>query len=182
MTSKDMSDDAFWAIIAKTTPYEADTERQSKALHDSLSILSPDEIAGFELAFQRQQRRAYTWDLWGAAYVINGGASDDGFEYFERWLISKGRRVFETAVADPDALGTMLASDAGGNCEYEEFAYIASTVWKEKTGIDPWQAKAPVFPYTGAPPAAEPSGMPFKEDPDYLAKKYPKLWARFGEQ
>ena len=175
-----MSDDAFWAIIAKTTPFESDTGRQSQSLHDALKALSPDEIAAFETAFQRQQRKAYSWDLWGAAYVINGGASDDGFEYFQRWLISKGQTVFEKAISDPDSLADMLADDAAGNCEYEEFAYIASKVWREKTGIDPWKSETQVFPYTGAPPAPSPSGTPFEEDAGYLAKRYPKLWARFG--
>jgi hypothetical protein len=29
------------------------------------------------------QAHAYTWDLWGAVFVLNGGDSDDGFEYFQ---------------------------------------------------------------------------------------------------
>ena len=65
-----------------------------------LRELSAAEIEAFERAFHEQQRHAYSWDLWGAAYIMNGGASDDGFEYFQRWLISKGRTVFEAAVAD----------------------------------------------------------------------------------
>ncbi|MFC9245678.1 DUF4240 domain-containing protein [Streptomyces sp. NPDC057136] len=42
--------------------------------------------------------------LWAAAYVINGGCSDDGFDYFRGWLIAQGREVFERTAADPDAL------------------------------------------------------------------------------
>jgi hypothetical protein len=112
--------------------------------------------------------------------VLNGGASDDGFEYFQRWLISKGREVFEAAVADPDSLADLLAPDTEGPCEFEEFAYVASEVWAEKTGIDPWNDPKGSFPYTGAPPATQPSGTPFPEDERYFARRYPKLWARFG--
>ena len=108
--------------------------------------------------------------------MLHGGASDDGFEYFQRWLISKGRETFDAAVADPDS----LAPDPGGPCEFEEFATVAGEVWAEKTGIDPWTDPEGSFPYTGAPPAASPSGTPFEEDPRYLAKRYPKLWKRFG--
>lgn len=117
----------------------------------------------------------------GAAYVVHGGASDDGFEYFQRWLISKGRATFERVVADPDALAVILAPDPGGVCEFEEFAYIAGEVWQEKTGIDPMTDPQGRFPNTGAAPAVDPSGEPFQEDQAYLANRYPKLWARFGE-
>jgi len=174
-----MREDRFWALIARTTAYEADPERQLEALRQALRELSPPEIEAFERAFHREQRRAYTWKLWGAAYVLNGGASDDGFEYFQRWLISKGRRTFEAAVSDPDSLADMVAPGAQGTFEFEEFAYVAGRVWAEKTGIDP-SKETTGFPYTGAAPAARPSGTPFKDDANYLAKTYPKLWARFG--
>ncbi|MFL6076856.1 MAG: DUF4240 domain-containing protein [Mycobacteriales bacterium] len=36
---------------------------------------------------------SYQGDLWGAAYLINGGASDDGFDYFRGWLIARTRGV-----------------------------------------------------------------------------------------
>ena len=36
---------------------------------------------------------SYRWDLWGAAYLANGGCSDDGFDYFRGWLIGQGRKV-----------------------------------------------------------------------------------------
>ncbi len=32
-------------------------------------------------------------DLWGAAWVLLGGASDDAFDYFRCWLIGQGREV-----------------------------------------------------------------------------------------
>lgn len=171
-----MTEDRFWNLIDQTIG--AGQEQQSATLQNALSKLTPAEIEAFERAFHREQKRAYTWDLWGAAYVMNGGASDDGFEYFQRWLISKGRKVFEAALADPDSLADVFAR--GEVYEFEEFAYAASYAWQEKTGINPWKDPKGTFPYTGAPPAGQPSGVPFKEDAAYLSKRYPKLWARSG--
>jgi hypothetical protein len=181
MNESVMSEDRFWELIDLSSEYEADPARQLEVLKQALLDLSPAELEAFERAFQREQLRAYTWKLWGAAYVINGGASDDGFEYFQRWLISKGREIFNAAVSDPDSLADILADDTQGPCEFEEFVYVASSVWQEKTGINPWQDSKGRFPYTGAPPANNPSGTPFKEDENFLAKQYPKLWARFGK-
>lgn len=171
-----MAEDRFWSLIDETIPYEADPERHLEALRQVLSALDPVEIEAFERGFHRALRRSYTWDLWGAGYVMNGGMSDDGFEYFQRWLISKGHRVFETAVADPDALADMLAPNSRGPCQFEEFAYVASQLWEEKTGKDPWES----FPYAEPLPDGGPSGTEFDEDSDYLSKRYPRLWARFG--
>jgi hypothetical protein len=179
-TGQAMTEDRFWALIAGSAKYQGDPGRQLDGLRDGLRALSPAEIEAFQRAFNREQLRAYTWDLWGADYVIHGGASDDGFEYFQRWLISKGRKIFDAAVAYPDSLADMLAPDIEGPCEFEEFAYVAGKVWAEKTGIDPWKDPKASFPYTGAAPAPQPSGVKFKEDRAYLAKRYPKLWARFG--
>lgn len=40
----------------------------------------------------------------GSADVVHGGASDDGFEYFRCWLISRGRVVYERVLNIPDDL------------------------------------------------------------------------------
>jgi len=175
-----MSEDRFWTLIDHTSAYEADPQCQLEALRQVLRDLTVFEIEAFERAFQREKKRAYIWDLWGAAFLMNGGASDDGFEYFQLWLISKGRRVFDAAVGNPDSLADMAAPSAPGTYEFEEFAYVASNVWAEKTGINPWKDAKGSFPSTGAPPASQPAGTAFEESKSFLANKYPKLWARFG--
>jgi hypothetical protein len=173
-----MSDDRFWTIIGQTTQFEADTDAQASALAEALTALPADEIIAFEAAFQRQANRAYTWDLWGAGYVAEGGMSDDGFEYFRRWLISKGRGVYEQVLAKPDDLADLLASDSEGPLEFEEFAYIAGEVWTSKTR----QSLDAFHEQVGSTfPSGEPLGEPFEEDPAHLAARYPKLWQRFGD-
>ena len=177
MADSVMPADRFWQVIDRTTKYGGDQDAQMEALRMELRKLPAVEIEAFERAFQEQQRRAYSWDLWGAAYIMCGGASDDGFEYFQRWLISRGRKTFDAAVADPDSLATTIPGNSPDEYDFELFAYVAGDVWKEKTGLD-----ADRFPYTGMPSAPQPSGKPFEEDSDHLAKRYPKLWAKFGAQ
>lgn len=174
-----MSDADFWAIIARTTPYEADPEVQAEALRAALDGLSADQLVAFDGAFQRQLARAYTWDLWAVASIAHGGASDDGFEYFRRWMVSKGQGVFEHLLAHPDDLADLLAEDSEGPLEFEMFPYVIAEVWSEKTG-------APVADMPASALAVmvgvEPAGEPFSEDPDALAARFPKTWARFGER
>lgn len=99
----EMSEDRFWKLIDAAA--DGDDEARIVALRASLGNLSLDELVGFKLAFGTQFNAAYSWDIWGAAYVANGGASDDGFAYFRYWLISRGRRSFQIVVNEPDDLG-----------------------------------------------------------------------------
>ena len=175
--SAPMDRSRFWAIIDRTTALEADTDAQAAALRAELNNLTPADIEAFESTFDQIMQESYSWDLWGATYVIHGGASDDGFEYFRVWLISKGRTVYEAVLKDPDSLAERLAADSSGPLEFEEFAYVARTAWEEKTGRD--GAEMP----TAARmiyPNIEPAGQPFEEDSAHLSERYPKLWKRFG--
>lgn len=144
-----------------------------EALLRTLRTLSPDEIQAFAEAFQDQADRAYRWDLWGACYVIHGGASDDGFYYFGSWLIAEGQQPFERALAKPDDLADMIAAGASSSLEIEGILGSAIMLWEEKTGSD-------FPPRSGGP--REPEGEPFEEDSRSLAARYPKLWARFGDR
>jgi hypothetical protein len=75
-----MTEDQFWEIVARTTQFQGDTAKQTKALENILDALPDDDIVGFEGLYAAQMNRAYTWELWGAVYVAHGGASDDTFE------------------------------------------------------------------------------------------------------
>jgi hypothetical protein len=180
MSATEMPANHFWEIIAHAARFDDDPAGQIEALRAELRGLTPEEIISFEVAFRRYLNKAYTWNLWGAAYVIHGGCSDDGFEYFRRWLISKGREVYESALADPDSLAQLnLSPGPDGTWEFEEIYYIAMGVFEEKGG------KGDVRDYSG-PEAGlggpGPSGEPFEDDEEHLARRYPNLWRRFGAE
>jgi hypothetical protein len=148
------------------------------ALRASLEKLSPDDVAASEVAFDEQMKRSYSWDLWGAADVVHDGASDDAFEYFRCWLISKGRAIFEKVIAEPDSLADIVdtvAPSKVGALEFEHYAYVAADVWEEKTGQLITQ-----MPIVRPGYGSKPSGTELQEDGAQLAKRYPKLWRRFG--
>jgi hypothetical protein len=164
----------FWKIIdASRNQANGDPEAQLEILRSRLERLEPDEIVEFGRLFEEYHIRAYTWDLWAAAYLIGGGCSDDGFLDFRGWLISRGEKVFERALEDPESLVRVVKDD--DECRYEGFQYLASQAWKKKTGKTEAE-----FPDFGLSYASEPSGERWTEDGDDLKRRFLNLWKRFS--
>lgn len=171
-----MTEDAFWKVIESSRRdfdpklRDGNMERQGNLLEEALSELSVEEIVEFAQMFAHLLRQAYRWDLWGAAYVIGSGCSDDGFMDFRSWLISMGRSVFDAALADPESL-VGVADAPGVECAFfEGFSYVANDLL-EKKGADP-DAVATV------PLPDDPVGE--KWDEEDLPNRFPRLWAAFG--
>ncbi|MEQ1507147.1 MAG: DUF4240 domain-containing protein [Myxococcota bacterium] len=76
-----MDRDAFWALIDRTrAEAEGDPDAQEEAIEAALASLAPAEVVSFEQHASELLARSYAGRLWGAAYLINGGCSDDGFD------------------------------------------------------------------------------------------------------
>jgi len=177
MTASAMPADRFWQIIERAARSSSDPDAHAEALRVALRELSAEEVISFEVAFRRYLNAAYRWDLWGAAYIIHGGCSDDGFEYFRRWLVSRGRDVYEAALADPDSLALQVRPGSDDVREFEEIYYVAKDVFEEKGGEGDVRDYSEPEAGMGGP---GPSGDPFEEDEEHLAARYPNLWRRFG--
>jgi hypothetical protein len=134
----------FWAIIAKacrSNPRKAE-EEWAERLQKALEKLPADEIVEWNHIFDRLATQAYTIDLWGAAYLINGGASDDGFYYFRCWLIGMGQEVYEAAIANPDSLADVnLPPEVDAEAEIYAAAHLAWIAVTGKTYDDPYPAR-----------------------------------------
>ena len=173
-----MDETEFWEIIdGAREAAEGDPEDQADLLVERLLQLDPESVLDFARHFEARYNRAYRWDLWGAAAVLLGGASDDAFDYFRCWLIGQGREVFEGAVHDPDSLADLLDDfDEETDGDGEDLGYAADEAYEQLTGSVP--------PDLGvAPQTAEPEGTPFSiEDDAGLAERFPALWNRFGPE
>ena len=170
-----MDEVQFWRLIEEAKlKSSGECEAQTDALQASLLLLSPDEIIGFDKIFCTCRNAAYRWDLWGAAYLINGGCSDDGFEYFCRWLIGQRQAVFESALAGPESLagsitGNVIWGDAELECE--DIGYAAREAYQQKIGQE-----MPFDPVDNLP--SEPAGVQWTEE--NLEQLFPKITAKMS--
>ena len=96
-----------------------------------VSSLDPHEILEFDRCFHERISDEFRSDLWAAAYIINGGCSDDGFDYFLGWLIAQGRKYYEAALANPERAGDRV--ERGDVIECEEIWYVAASAYEGKT-------------------------------------------------
>jgi len=170
-----MDESEFWSIV-ESSKAESDGgfEHRAETLVARLSALPPEKIIEFQRVFGSLQDRAYSWDLWGAAYVINGGCSDDGFSDFRSWLISMGRKTYESALSDPESLAEITLGDGGEeDASFEVFAYAAAEAYEASTGDE--------LPHPERNFPNEPSGERWEEGEEELAGRYPKLFAKYGE-
>ena len=170
-----MDETEFWELVDTTREAaEGDPEDQAELLVERLVQLDPEQVLDFARHFEARYNRAYRWDLWGAAWVLLDGASDDAFDFFRCWLIGQGREVFEGALHEPDALAELLDDfDEELDGDAEELGYAADEAYERLTGT--------VAADLGLPPApAEPAGTAVDfENPAALAGLYPRLWERF---
>jgi hypothetical protein len=171
-----MNIEQFWEIIESSrrgfdpSRLDGNMQQQLDDLRRLLSKLPPEEIIDFRNHFLMRMDSAFHWDLWGAAYLIAGGCSDDGFADFRSWLISMGRRVFEGAVSQVESLLDVVDAPGIEDVFFEEFQYVPAQIYEELTGRE--------IPEAPGQPPVEPAGERWDEDEEKLARRFPKLWAR----
>jgi hypothetical protein len=172
-----MDTEQFWTLIDDARVRVADPADAKAVAVRAASLLSAhprEEIVATEPVLLGLMAGSYRCPLWAAAYVINGGCSDDGFDYFRGWLIVQGREVFERAVADPDSLADLPVIGPPGRgrppIECEETLYIVTRAHRAATGEE-----VPAAAFTVRRPELE-IGWDF-DDPDEMSRRLPHLTA-----
>lgn len=167
----------FWSLIEKSRKGKQRIKHQVQInnLIKELKKLSATEISEFNLIFNSLLSKSYRWDLWGAAYIINGGCSNDTFDYFRSWLIGQGKEMFYKALHDPESLTSLISHRL--EYDWEGLEYCAAEAYEAKTGEDIYSAQdnersVPSF-------LKEPMGEEWKEED--LPTRFPKLWEAFHD-
>lgn len=149
--------ETWWSLVEQAREQAADpadaedVAERTKALLMGLPVA---ELLALAQPLWELRARSYVWDLWQAADLLNGGCSDDGFEYFRGWLLTRGRAVFDAAVADPDTLADLPAVRSAAvdltDFECESMYGVVWDAYHELTGAE----ELPV-PLAGRYPALE---------------------------
>ncbi len=181
-------EESFWSVVDRSRelaqqarpagdPDELEALQARHAQQLLEAELSPGEIMGFAAwldAFMRQSDRL---DLWAAAYLVNGGCSDDRFFMFRAWVVSQGKEFYQRAMADPtQALAWLPAEDSPSIPSGELLLSAAPQAYEQRTGRP--------FPYLrlgdeDVPPVPA-SRLTEPWDDDDLPRLFPSLWARYG--
>ena len=182
-TAEMMDEEQFWAIV-QTAVDEAgnDEDEYLEVAKRELSKLSLKEMIGFRLRTDKLLYDSYTSEMWCAGYLMNGGCSDDGFEYFRLWFISRGRKAYEAAMANPDNLIDYIGDDDEMDFfEFESFWYVALEAFEEAVDaelydyVDDDNFKT----YEGNYPNFEFNWE--EDDPESMQKLCPRLFEKFWE-
>jgi hypothetical protein len=130
-----MDEATFWQLLdgCRHSPNLPD------ALRGALRRTDAATVAAFAARWETLHLSLYGWPLWGVAYAMNGGCSDDTFEHFRDWLITQGHRVVDAAQADPVSWSLSLARESSGltfsDMDGELASYVAPELHEELTGL-----------------------------------------------
>lgn len=171
-----MDQDRFWELVDAARATAGDKcQAQAAQLQVLLEQLPPEETISFERRRSQLLATACHWDLWGAAYQLKGGCSNDGFECFLGWLLAQGRATFEAAAGDPDSLADHPAAMAMmGNLGCKDMLYVALEAYEARTG-----GKMPEDLLVGdGAGSSEPLGEQWDfDDDDEIRRRLPRPWA-----
>jgi hypothetical protein len=158
--------DRFWHVVETARADSSGCEAVARAVAGTLATLPPTAIQEFSDELSRRMVESYRWDLWAVAYVSNDGASDDGFDYFRGWLITRGRRRFERALRDAPA--AVEGASPFGIRECEDVLLAPGEAYVRATGRE--------LPPSTVEWPKTPAGRPWSEET--IDQVYPGLSAR----
>jgi Protein of unknown function (DUF4240) len=133
-TAEMLDEDIYWQIVERSLEETEDQEEQEQFLIKEIGRLSLKQMIGFRLRTDKLLYDTYNSEMWCAGYIMNQGCSDDGFEYFRNWIISRGKDVYYNAKENPDSLITEVEEER--EYEFELFWYVALKAFEKKTGKD----------------------------------------------
>lgn len=169
-TKELINEERFWEIMdAAKMSSDGNYEKLQSELANELNKLEAIDILKFDNRFRTFRGNAYKWELWAAAYIMNGGCSDDCFLDFRGWLIGQGREVFYNSMSNPESL-VDLNHDMD-NDSWEGLAYVATDCYKKKTGKQMPE---------GINENYEITGEEWDEQGDDLYVRFPKLCAKWA--
>ncbi|MCE6957627.1 DUF4240 domain-containing protein [Cereibacter sphaeroides] len=133
----------FWNLIDSTLSGADTKNEQLQALRALLEPLPDTQLKAFAADYRRAHDSLGTATIDLLVQLFTGGASDDRSDYVKDWIISRGRRVWEGVIGNPDGfVATLPDPDPEQEFdafEFEEIAYVVREVYEDRHGTQlPW--------------------------------------------
>ncbi|MDX3661832.1 DUF4240 domain-containing protein [Streptomyces sp. ID05-26A] len=176
-----MDPNTFWKLISDaraSVPDPTDGYAVAAAATTLLAERPPAEIVATQQVLWDLLTASYQNPLWAAAYLINGGCSDDGFDYFRGWLVTQGEETYTATLAAPDSLAALpavvAAAESGMEFECEDALSIAWNAHIKATGM-----QLPQDAFRISYPTLDPDWDFDFDDSAELATRLPRLAALY---
>ena len=137
-----MDIDTFWNIINevnKVVPYDLKKyyghirdyyNMYVQCLKEKLKEFDFRDIVKFNNIYEDYKNRLYRYDVWYECAWVLQHASDDGFEYFLRWIVSRGKSFYFDVCYDVKNIEHLDWEI--GKRDFEEFDYVWNKCIEEK--------------------------------------------------
>ena len=185
-----MDREQFWALIeAAKAVTGGDCQAQTAHLIAALRRGSVSEVLDYHHIHSWLMAQSYRLELWGATYLINGGCSNDGFDYFRGWLLGQGHETWQAALQAPDSLAShpQVQARASQRQRLDTLACeamwgVADEAYQALTGQELTVEVVDLHPW---PPELQEEDWDPGEDWDFddpaeMRRRYPRLWALYG--
>ena len=169
----------FWSYIKDARKkYKEDDYRVINYLTEKLKEKTAEEIFSFGIILDEIMLESYKEKLWCASYLINGEITEESFDFFRLWLISKGEKVFNDVMKNHDCLIKYIDKPEEDNFvedfyENEDFFFIAVDAYGQKNNLEVFEES--FEKYLDEFDA-------YKERIGYVDKDYPKLKFTWNEK
>lgn len=177
-TGEMLNEEQYWTLVENSLKQSQNQGQQAQYLISEIKKLSPHDMIGFTLRTHHLLNETYTSEMWCAGHIMNKYCSDDGFENFRCWIISRGKEVYYKAKANPDYLVNEIVEGCE-DYEFELFGFVADEAFEETTGeflLDYIQNADPETAVDFTPIAFNWK----RSDPESMKKICPKLYDAFN--
>lgn len=139
--SIEMTKEQFWNYISEArNKFENDFDVISY-LTEVMQEKTDEEIFAFGIILDEIMLESYNEKLWCASYLVNGEITEESFDFFRLWLISKGKETYEDVLQNPDNLIKYIDNPEAEDFvedfyENEDFFFIAVDAFGQKHKIE----------------------------------------------
>lgn len=168
----------FWKYIKEANEHSSNDNEVIDYLVNKLTNKEVEEIFSFGIILDELMLESYNEKLWCASYLVNGDSSEESFDFFRLWLISKGKYMYDDVIRDADNLSKYIE-------EVDEDNYIEDVYENEDffvATVEAYGLKNKILEFEEAFEKYLDDFDEYKEKIKYVDEDYPKIKFTWNEK